>query len=267
MLRFTVLGSGSTGNATLIEAHDRVGADAYTTRPTRVLIDCGVTLRALTQRLADRHVSIDDLDAVFVTHEHSDHVGCLASLMQRHRVPVWTSLGTWHGSASRVGSVTPPAAFARSGEPIDIGALRLMPFAVPHDANEPLQIVATDGNRRLGIATDLGEPNDDVIEALRQSHTLLLEANHDERMLADGPYPYFLRRRIGGARGHLANSQAAAILRACRHDQLQRVVAAHLSQHNNTPALAAASFAAILDCPPDAIAVADPKLGTPWFDV
>ncbi len=267
MLRFTVLGSGSTGNATLIEATDN-GAGAWgTERTTRVLIDCGLTLRSLTQRLADRDVGIEQIDAVFVTHEHSDHVGCLASLMRRHATPVWTSHGTWLGSASRVGWCAPPPTFARDGESIDIGALRLMPFAVPHDANEPLQIIATDGNRRLGIATDLGEPNDAVITALRGSHTLLLESNHDEAMLEAGPYPYFLRRRIAGARGHLGNLQAAAMLKACRHDQLQRVVAAHLSQHNNTPALAAASFAAVLGCSASDIAVADAKLGTAWFDV
>lgn len=266
MLRFTVLGSGSTGNATLIEAHDALGAGG-SSRPTRVLIDCGLTLRALTQRLADRALVVEQIDAVFVTHEHSDHIGCLAGLMRRHRMPVWTSRGTWRGGATRIGDLPAPSHFASAGEAIHIGALQLMPFAVPHDANEPLQIVATDGVRRLGIATDLGEPNDAVIEALRHSHALLLESNHDEAMLEGGPYPYFLRRRIGGPRGHLGNAQAAAILGACRHADLRRVVAAHLSQHNNTPALVAASFASILECRPDDIAVADPKLGTPWFDV
>ncbi len=266
MLRFTVLGSGSTGNATLIEAYETLGAGGQS-RPTRVLIDCGLTLRALSQRLADRELAVDQIDAVFVTHEHSDHVGCLASLLRRHPMPVWTSEGTWRGSERRLGALPAPMQFARSGEAIHIGALQLMPFSVPHDANEPLQIVATDGVRRLGIATDLGEPNDAVIEALRFSHTLLLESNHDESMLEEGPYPYFLRRRIAGPRGHLGNAQAATILDACRHETLNRVVAAHLSQHNNTPALVAASFASILGCHADDIAVADPKLGTPWFEV
>jgi phosphoribosyl 1,2-cyclic phosphodiesterase len=116
--------------------------------------------------------------------------------------------------------------------------LTLLPFAVPHDAAEPLQLVCTDGRRRLGIVTDLGEPTDAVARALQACDGLLLECNHDREMLASGPYPAWLKRRIGGTRGHLANEQSATLLDVCRHGGLQHVVAAHLSRQNNAPALA-----------------------------
>lgn len=263
MLRFTVLGSGSTGNATLIEGHERLGV----TRPTRVLVDCGLTLRELKRRLAERGLDLDDIDAVYVTHEHSDHVGCLASLIRKHHIPVWTSVGTWRGSASRVGDLPPPPTFARDGEAIVIGALELQPYAVPHDAREPLQLVIGDGNHKLGIATDFGESTPRVIDALSGCDALMLESNHDEHMLATGPYPASLRRRIAGRFGHLANTQASRLLGLVQHDRLGLVVAAHLSLHNNAPDIARASFAKVLSRSSDEVHVADPVNGTGWLSV
>ncbi len=260
MLRFTVLGSGSTGNATLIEAGD--GA-----RRTRVLIDCGLTTRELARRLAQRDVHLEDIDAVFVTHEHSDHVGCLRTLVRRHRIAVWTSEGTWRGADRRTQALDPPPCFARDGDAIRVGALELRCFAVPHDAAEPLQVVASDGDRSLGIVTDLGTPDLMVAGHLQGVHALMLESNHDEDMLANGPYPFFLRRRIAGDFGHLANSQAAVLLHAVAHDRLEHVVAAHLSRHNNLPSLAAAGFASVLGRMPSDIHVADAITGTPWLRV
>ncbi len=261
MLRFTLLASGSTGNATLIETRE----PGSLSRPTRVLVDCGLTLRDLKLRLAMRGVAIEDIDAVFVTHEHSDHVGCLRSLVLRHAMRVVTSEGTWH-AASRVADLPPPSSFARDGDAVTVGALQLHCFAVPHDAAEPMQLVASDGHRRLGIATDLGCVNAHVIQALSKVDALVLEANHDETMLANGPYPYFLRRRIGGDYGHLANRQATRLLATLAHDRLGPVVAAHLSLHNNLPALAAAAFAQVLGRAPNDIVVASASTGTPWID-
>jgi phosphoribosyl 1,2-cyclic phosphodiesterase len=235
MLRFSSLASGSSGNATLVESWP---ADPRSLdRPTRLLVDCGLGPRRLAQALASRGCAPPDIDAVFVTHEHSDHVGGVLPLQRRYGVPVWASAGTWAAATSRL-DTPPQAGVARAGEPIHVGRLTLMPFAVPHDSAEPLQLVVTDGKLRLGVLTDLGEPTDPVARALQGCDALLLECNHDRRMLADGPYPVWLKRRIGGHRGHLSNDQSACVLDACRHDALRHVVAAHLSQHNNEPSLA-----------------------------
>jgi phosphoribosyl 1,2-cyclic phosphodiesterase len=264
VLRFTVLGSGSTGNATLIEGHDGgVGGK----RPTRLLVDCGFTYKETKLRLARRGLEVDDIDAVFVTHEHGDHLGCIGTLVRKHGLPVWTSAGTWAGGGMRTAGLTPPPHFARDGQTITVGALELRPFAVPHDALEPLQLVVGDGQRRLGVATDLGTLDASVIEALQGCEALLLESNHDEHMLASGPYPWSLRRRIAGHLGHLGNRQARDLLRACMHLGLKRVVAAHLSLHNNTPALAVAGLADEMGWRPRDIDVADAVTGTDWIEV
>jgi phosphoribosyl 1,2-cyclic phosphodiesterase len=260
MLRFCNLGSGSSGNATLVEARDGSG------RVTRLLVDCGLSLRELSRRLAERECLPGDLDAVFVTHEHSDHIGCVQTLMRRHRVPVWTSRGTWHAIA---GEHPPPPGLrlARDGEPIDLGGLLVRPYAVPHDAREPLQLTVEDGLHRLGILTDAGAETAALVQALQGCAALLLECNHDLRMLTDGDYPPFLKRRIAGPRGHLSNDAAAAILGQCRHAGLRHVVAAHLSERNNLPTLAAATLARALGAAPHEVLVADPRDGTPWLDL
>jgi len=256
MLRFCSLGSGSTGNATLIEARGAL-------RTTRLLVDCGLTLRELTRRLAERGVAPAQVDAVFITHEHSDHVGCAGALARRHGLRIVTSAGTWAAAGGRGA----PAVVARDGEPIVIGDIELRPFAVPHDAAEPLQLTLSDGAQRLGIVTDLGHVSAAVWSRLAGCAALLLECNHDSQLLADGPYPLFLKRRIGGGRGHLANAVSARLLDECRHAGLKHVVAAHLSQTNNRPALAAATLAAVLGTRADDIVVADAQAGSPWLDL
>jgi phosphoribosyl 1,2-cyclic phosphodiesterase len=186
--------------------------------------------------------------------------------MRRHGVPLWTGAGTWHAMQRET---PPPPGWhcARDGEAIRIGDLELRPFAVPHDAAEPLQLVCSDGRVRLGILTDVGEINASVIAALQGCAALLLECNHDAEMLARGPYPAFLKQRIGGPRGHLANSQSAQLLAACHHGGLRHVVAAHLSVQNNRPALAAGTLAQVLGCRADEVVVADALAGSPWLDV
>jgi phosphoribosyl 1,2-cyclic phosphodiesterase len=256
-MRFCSLGSGSSGNATLVEA----GHGAAT---TRLLVDCGFTLRELKVRLALHGLTPADLSAVFVTHEHGDHLGCAFALRRRFGTPLWASDGTWRIACGRC-ERPPGLHVARDGEPIAIGALEVTPFAVPHDAAEPLQLTVSDGASRLGVLTDLGHGTPAVVARLAGCDALLLECNHDVQMLEQGPYPWPLKRRVGGPRGHLANEQAAAILLACRHDGLRHVVAAHLSRQNNRPELAAATIAAVLATRPDDIVVADAFGGTPWL--
>jgi phosphoribosyl 1,2-cyclic phosphodiesterase len=266
LLRFSSLASGSSGNATLVEAWQEAGA-----RPTRLLVDCGLGPRRLAAALALRGCTASDLDAVFVTHEHSDHVGGVIALHRRHGVPVWASALTWAAATQRHPRWTNSAHVARDGVSISIGALTLHPFAVPHDSAEPLQLVCSDGRLRLGILTDLGEPTEAIARTLLGCDAMLLECNHDAAMLADGPYPAWLKRRIGGARGHLGNHQSAALLDACRHDGLRHVVAAHLSRHNNHPELALdalrGALSAGLGFGSPTLHVADGDTGCGWVEL
>jgi phosphoribosyl 1,2-cyclic phosphodiesterase len=261
VLRFTSLGSGSSGNSTLVESRPGEGL-----RPTRVLIDCGLAPRQLALRLALRGLAVADIDAVFVTHEHSDHVGGVVALQRRHGMPVWASAGTWQRATAKLPQA-PAHRVARDGEPITVGAITLLPFAVPHDAAEPLQLTCSDGLHRIGILTDLGEPTDAVAHALEGCDALLLETNHDPSLLANSAYPAWLKRRIGGGRGHLANSQSASLLDACRHGALRQVVAAHLSRQNNRPELALAALRGALGPARTCLSVADADSGCPWVEI
>ena len=261
MLRFTSLGSGSSGNATLVEAQPRDGA-----RPTRILVDCGLGPRQLALRLATRGVLLADIDAIFVTHEHSDHVGSVLAVQRKHGTPVWASAGTWAAATAKLDDA-PACGVARDCEAIVVGSISVLPFAVPHDATEPLQLSCSVGVHRIGILTDIGEPTDAVVHSLQGCDALLLETNHDAALLRDGGYPVWLKRRIGGTRGHLSNDQSAALLSGCRHDGLRHVVAAHLSLQNNRPELALAALRAALGTAATQLCAADAALGCAWVEI
>ena len=254
-MRFRSLGSGSSGNALIIESGS--------SRPTRLLVDCGLGIRQLIYRLGESGWLAEDLDAIFITHEHGDHIGCALALSLRFNIPVWMSGGTYAaiGSPDFSGLL----GIARDSQPIDLGGLQLTPFTVPHDAREPLQISCTDGAAKLGVLTDLGHGTSHVMENLKDCDALMLECNHDTDMLQASPYPAFLKQRIGGSYGHLSNTAAADIARGIRHQGLKHVVAAHLSAHNNLPALAQASLAGALCCGADDIVVANPDHGSCWM--
>ena len=258
MLRFKNLGSGSTGNATVVEG--RSGSQVR-----RLLIDCGFGIRQLQARLAQAQLQIEDLDAVFITHEHSDHIGCALAVALRYRIPVWMS----HGTHAALGAPDFDGMLrvAHDMEAIDRGTFEARPFTVPHDAREPLQLRCSDGAHHLGVLTDLGHASDHVLQQLHGCHALMIEANHDPELLQASRYPLFLKRRVGGPYGHLANRATADILRAVRHPGLQRVVAAHLSAQNNAPGLAQQALAPALEWPAEAIAVASPTTGTCWLPV
>jgi phosphoribosyl 1,2-cyclic phosphodiesterase len=261
MLRFKSLGSGSSGNATLVEAQ----SGAHT---TRLLIDCGIRLRDLEARLIEAGTCAEDLDAIFITHEHGDHIGCARNFVKRHSTPIWMSQGTWLAVTDESWAQHQHLLnVARDGCTIEIGALQAQPFTVPHDAREPLQLRCTDGQRHLGIATDLGHPSSHVVDALQGCHALLLEANHDPDLLQASAYPGFLKQRVAGPWGHLANHAAADLLARVKHDQLSYVLAAHLSERNNTPELARASLSEVMGCNPLDIDVADPTTGSMWIPV
>lgn len=258
MLRFKSLSSGSSGNATLVEAGSSL------TR-TRLLIDCGLGPRQLDQRLGRAGLAIQQIDAIFITHEHADHIGSACAVALKHGIPIWMSRGTHRalGEPELHGLLR----LARDQTDIEIKDLRIRPFTVPHDAREPLQLCCSDGDVILGVLTDLGHASSHVLRQLSACHALLLECNHDRDMLAASSYPPFLKKRVGGDFGHLANPAAAEILRAVAHHGLRRVVAAHLSEQNNRPELAQAALAEALNCQPAEIGVALARVGTEWMDV
>ena len=258
MLRFRNLGSGSAGNATVVEG----GAG---TQVRRLLVDCGLGIRQLQARLGQAGLALEQIDAVFITHEHSDHIGCVRTLALRQRIPVWMS----HGTYSAIGSPDFDGLLrlAHDGQAIDLGTFEALPFTVPHDAREPLQLRCSDGAAHLALLTDLGHASAHVLAHLAGAHALLLESNHDPQLLAASRYPSFLKRRVGGDYGHLSNAAAAGILRAVQHPGLQCVVAAHLSAQNNHPDLVRPLLAQALGWAPERIGVASALQGSDWHAV
>jgi phosphoribosyl 1,2-cyclic phosphodiesterase len=256
VLRFKSLGSGSAGNATIIQARSESVL-------THLLVDCGLGIRQLDARLGQAGMLAEQIDAIFITHEHADHIGCARRLALRERIPIWMSHGTYTalGEPDFDGLLR----IACDAMAFEIGALQVRPFTVPHDAREPLQLTCTDGAARLGVLTDLGHATPHVLEHLAGCGTLLLECNHDEQMLAQSSYPVFLKRRVGGAYGHLANGAAAEIARFVQPHGLKQVVAAHLSEQNNRPDLARQVLAAALGCLEADVQVADAASGSGWL--
>ena len=257
-MRFCSLGSGSGGNATIVEA--RSGAST-----SRLLIDCGFSLREFETRLSRAALACEDLDAVFVTHEHGDHIGCAVNLARRHELPLWMSRGTWRA----IGRPELPGLlrFARDGQSIEVGDLLLMPYTVAHDAQEPLQLRCSDGAHHLGVLTDVGSITPHLLAQLQRCDALLLECNHDQALLAASRYPASLKARIGGRLGHLSNDTAAQILAACLHGGLKHLVAAHLSEQNNTSQLARETLARVCGGDAGDIVVADPLRGFGWLSL
>ena len=254
-LRFRSLGSGSAGNATLVEASGLI--------PFRLLVDCGLGIRQLALRLAKAGLQLGDIDSIFITHEHSDHIGCVQALALGYRIPVWMSRGTY--AAMGLPALGGLLRTAADGKAIDLGGLEVMPFAVPHDAREPLQLSCTDGSAKLGIVTDLGHATPHVLAHLQACDALVLEANHDTDLLNQSAYPQFLKRRVGGDLGHLSNAAAADIASAVMHGRLKHLVAAHLSAQNNQPDLVRQVLSKALRCHSSDIVVAGASSGTPWL--
>ena len=254
-MRFASLGSGSSGNALLIESGG-----------TRILLDCGFGVEVVSERLGRAGCDPADLDAILVTHEHSDHAGGVASLSDRFEVPVYLTRGTLSALGAE-GRDIPRRVFIDPYTSFAIGAINVRPFTVPHDAREPVQFVLSDGAVRLGVLTDAGVPTPHIVEALSGVDALVMECNYDPAMLVAGPYPRWLKERIGGRLGHLANSASAEIMRAMDCSSLKHVIAAHLSKHNNTPELARAALAGALGCAAEWIGVATQEDGFAWREI
>lgn len=252
VMRFASLGSGSEGNALVVEAGH-----------TRVLLDCGFSAAETVRRLVRLGLEPDALDAILVTHEHDDHIGGVARFSRKFNIPVYLSHGT-HAATVAAGGAFFEVVIIDSHTPFAVGDVEIFPYPVPHDAREPTQFVFGDGVSRLGVLTDAGASTPHIEAMLSGLDGLVIECNHDRDLLLGGGYPEHLKKRIAGRYGHLDNGQAAQIVAAIDRQSLQHVVAAHLSQKNNRPDLACAALAGALDCTPDWIGVASQAHGFDW---
>ena len=256
-MRLASLGSGSKGNATLVQADD-----------TLVLVDCGFTVKETLARLAQRGLPPDSLSAILVTHEHGDHVRGAGALARKTGCPVYSTFGTACAVRDK------PAGFrnanwqeVRPGRNFQVGALDILPVLVPHDAREPCQYRFAWQGRTAGVLTDLGSVTPHVVDAYGECDALVLECNHDRQMLEGGPYPVSLKRRVGGMLGHLSNDQAAALLRQTNVDRLQHLVLSHLSEQNNTVMLAQDAIERVMTCGRERIGVASQTEGFDWLQI
>jgi phosphoribosyl 1,2-cyclic phosphodiesterase len=254
VIRFASLGSGSAGNALLVES----GA-------TCVMVDCGFGQRETLRRLARLERGPEHLTGILVTHEHGDHIGGVFPFARRHALPVLLSYGTFSVCQSAAAGVD--LRIIDSHASFCVKALEIQPYPVPHDAREPVQFVFSDGKRRLGLLTDAGEITQHIRDVLSGIDGLVLECNHDAGMLASSNYPASLRQRIAGRFGHLENGAAAELLLEIDSSRLQHLVAAHLSEQNNHPSLAVRALATALGCADERIGVACQEVGFDWRQV
>lgn len=226
-MRLCVLGSSSSGNATYLELGD-----------TKLLIDAGLSLRIIKQRLEQIGVDIDSLDGICITHEHTDHISGLKVLLRRHPIPVYTTRHTAVAVESIL-NINPEFYIFSPGEPFRIGDVQIEAFSVFHDAEDPVGFCFNYNDKKIALASDLGYVTTFVKRKLEQCHVLLIESNHDVSMLiADQKRPWPVKQRIKGRQGHLSNECACKLVEQIAHKNLEHVVLVHLSTDCNRPDMA-----------------------------
>lgn len=224
-MRFSVLGSGSKGNCTLVESDS-----------TRLLIDNGFSGKEIVGRLAGLGIAPETLTAIVVTHEHDDHIKGIGVLARRLNLPVYANAATHSAAERRVGNLPSRREFG-VGEAFALGDLQIHPFSVSHDTADPVGFVVSNGASSLGYCTDTGKITQLIRHHLQKCQALVLEANHDVQMVHEGPYPLPLKQRVLSSRGHLANGDSVELAARLAEDRLQLLVLAHLSEINNHPDL------------------------------
>lgn len=221
MLSFSVLGSGSSGNATFIQGSR-----------TSILLDCGFSLPQIKKRLETIGKTMDDIEAIFITHEHTDHICGLKRLISMYNIPIFMTRGTYNALRDIINDNQYIELF-ESGDGINIGEFHVQSFAVTHDANDPVNYVVSNNKAKIGFATDCGYPSKLIINRLKGCHGLIIESNYCPDMLMNGTYPAHIKQRIQSRFGHLSNQQMLQLLSSVIDDTLRALVLAHISENNN----------------------------------
>jgi len=227
-LRFSLLSSGSTGNATVIQTKD-----------TTLLIDVGLSCKRTDELLQQQGVTSKQVEGIFVTHEHADHIKGLGAFSRKYNVPIYANENTWKELEKHVGEIAAENRIVmQTGEACDFGTLRIESYGISHDAAEPVGYKCYEGEAKVSIVTDLGYMSHKVRDEVMDSDVLVLESNHDTEMLLAGRYPWNVKRRVLGDKGHLSNDAAGEALCEIVTGNTQRVYLAHLSREHNTQDLA-----------------------------
>ncbi|MBD3163985.1 MBL fold metallo-hydrolase [Candidatus Woesearchaeota archaeon] len=232
MFEVSVLASGSSGNCFYI------GSDQGD-----ILIDAGLSCGQIEERLELIRKNINNISGIFITHEHIDHIRGIETLSHKYNIPIYLNKGTLINSFLDMGNIN----IIRTDQEIDFNGLKILPFAKSHDASEPVSFLIKNKNKKISIMTDIGFCCENVIENVRESDLIILESNHDLNMLKNGPYPYFLKKRIASQRGHISNYEAALLILEHANKKMQHVLLSHLSMNNNTPELALKTFNSIVN--------------------
>ena len=237
MIRFCTLYSGSSGNAVYLE-----------TKNTKILIDCGVSGKKIATSLMDIGVKADEIDAVFVTHEHVDHTKSLGIMSRRYNLPIYANKNTWKGIGDTIGSISDDnKRYIETNKDFLIKDLLVHPFSIPHDAAAPVGYNFYADNKKIAFATDIGHVNESLTSNVRGCDMFFVEANHDIEMLKCCSYPYYVKQRILGEKGHLCNETSAELIACMVGSGTERFLLGHLSKENNFPQLAYKTVSNVLE--------------------
>lgn len=237
-IKICPLSSGSSGNCILIRADD-----------CTVLVDCGITGKTACKELERAGVFPSDIDAIIVTHEHTDHTAGVGVMCRKYNIPVYATLGTWKAMISSLGKINPLLIHYIAPEvPFMLRSATFHPFSTSHDAAESIGVLFTNGEKYGAVATDMGTVSRHIFDLLSVCSIILIEANHDEKMLVNGPYPQHLKERILSDQGHLSNKLCGALCaKLVREGKLRQIMLGHLSADNNTPSVAYRTVADSID--------------------
>ena len=227
-MKFCSLYSGSTGNSLFVQGDE-----------TKILVDTGVSAKKIEEGLSSINIDINEINAIIVTHEHIDHIRSAGTMAKKYNIPIYATLGTWNGiDNEKLVRPIEQKNYFKIGEEFEIGDLKIMPFATSHDAMDSCGFSITHDSDKISIATDLGEMTKDILKQINKSKFMLLEANYEPEVLRCCSYPYSVKKRIAGTRGHLSNGEAGNTIAKLADNGLQNVMLGHLSKESNFPELA-----------------------------